>query len=244
MLAYLLARLLIYPSLRFKGDMLRKFLIASFLVLLLPQTAMAAPKYYKGYGRYGTPFIMMRPTRHTGWLGFVNNGQRIQITCQTVGQTIKGYKVWDKISYPRAGWVFDRYTNTPGQGRFTPGIPKCIGRREAAAIKWAKSQIGVAGWALWCERFSARAYGRPYSGYATAQAHYNSLSRRGLIHKDKVPMPGALVYWSSPYGGHVAIALGNGEVITTPLRRGARVYKAKLSSFSGYLGWAFAPSPW
>lgn len=205
---------------------------------------MAAPEHYRGYGRYGTPFIMSAPSRNSGWLGHIRNRMRIKIECQTVGQTVNGYKVWDKISYPRAGWVFDRYTTTPGQGRFTPGIPRCVGTREAKAIKWAKSQIGKTGWALWCERFSANAYGRPYSGYASAQTHYNSLKKRGLIHKDKEPMPGALVYWSSPYGGHVAIALGDGNVITTPIKARGTVYKAKLSAFSGYLGWAFAPTPW
>lgn len=223
---------------------MRKLVIGLFLVLLLPQTAMAAPKYYQGYRREGSPIIMAGPGRNFGPIGHLRSGQRMIIECQTVGQSINGYKVWDKISYPKAGWVLDRYTSTPGQGKFTPEIPKCVGEREAKAIKWAKSQIGTTGWALWCEKFSANAYGRPYSGYVSAQAHFNSLKKRGLIHTDKEPMPGALVYWSSPFGGHVAIALGDGNVVTTPLKAGGKVYTTKIDSFTGYLGWALPPTPW
>lgn len=164
------------------------------------------------------------------------------------GFAVNGKTVWNRISSPVKGWVYDGLTNTPGRGFYTASIPRCP---EQKAMDWALAQVGKTKqgngtwWALWCEKFAGQAYGRNPSGYSSAIAHYQSLKKRKLIKSNDEPKPGALVFYSSPYGGHVAVSVGGKDIVTTPLKPGKPVYKAKLSEFSGYLGWsAVAETGW
>lgn len=206
----------------------------------MPASALAAPGSYATISRYGTP-LRAEPDTSSGLLRILPYAKPLTIVCQMQGSSVGGNTIWNKISSPYKGWVFDGLTNTPGRGNFSPGIPRCP---EQRAIEWASAQLGKTKqpsggwWALWCEKFAGMSYDRNPSGYVSANAHYQSLKKRKLIRKEGVPTRGALVFYSSPYGGHVAISIGKGEIITTPLKAGKAVYKAKVSEFTGYLGWS------
>ncbi|HVE80884.1 MAG TPA: SH3 domain-containing protein [Candidatus Dormibacteraeota bacterium] len=124
--------------------------------------------------------------------------------------------------------------------------------REQRAVSWARSQIGAAKqpngspWLNWCDRFVANAYGRSTSGYHDANAHWSNLAKRGLVYAGNRSAPfGALVFWTGRYG-HVAVSLGNGRAITTPLTtdRAKKVREMAVSEVKGYRGWSWANPEW
>jgi cell wall-associated NlpC family hydrolase len=51
---------------------------------------------------------------------------------------------------------------------------------------------------------------------------------------------GALVFYNTSVGGHVAISLGNGTVVSSSAP-GGRIGTAPISYFQRPYGWAFAP---
>lgn len=53
------------------------------------------------------------------------NGTTIQIECQTVGDTVHGDYVWDKLATPDDEYVHDLYTNTTGGNGVSPAIKHC-----------------------------------------------------------------------------------------------------------------------
>jgi len=95
------------------------------------------------------------------------------------------------------------------------------GRTAAAAVSWALSQVGVWRDAGYCLRFVARyAFQRPWDGGSIPEAHHvwdNAPAR--LRHPGSYDAPrGAVLLWSSQIGGgagHIAIALGDGRMVTT-----------------------------
>jgi hypothetical protein len=61
-------------------------------------------------------------------VGQLKEGEMAEITCQTRGGRVPesgpgGSKIWDKLA--DGNYVTDYYVETPGHGRFTPGIPRC-----------------------------------------------------------------------------------------------------------------------
>lgn len=61
-------------------------------------------------------------------VGRLKEGEMAKITCQTRGGRVPargsgGSKIWDKLT--DGNYVTDYYVETPGLGRFTPGIPRC-----------------------------------------------------------------------------------------------------------------------
>ncbi len=129
--------------------------------------------------------------------------------------------------------------------------------RESRAVRWAtielnspdpswSDQLGVA-WSGMCEAFVEIAYGK-IGVFGSAFANFNAQKNAGRIHTDDPPPLGALVFYDGGHGfGHVAISIGNDQIITTwgfvgdhyPIRQ------TGIHSLSNhYLGWAYAPDSW
>ncbi len=222
--------------------------LASVSTLIQPEGAAAAQPYYVVYGTHRRLEIRSAPTLHSGVLDYFRLDGRIRIVCQSLGGPVDGYRVWDKVNFPVNGWVTDRYVSTPNRGRFSPSVPQCVGEQEQRAINWAKAQVGKTKqpngtpWALWCDKFVASAFGLARSNYASAGTHYRDLKRHKQIRFDRQPPAGAMVFYDSPYGGHVALSLGGGKIITTSSKAYIAVHYARLSDFPNYLGWALMPS--
>lgn len=101
-----------------------------------------------------------------------------------------------------------------------------------------------------CARLAARIHSHEFSGFPSAIAQWEHYMDVGLARPgDSEPPPGALVFWDTDPFGHVAVYLGDGEVVTNDLYdavtgRHGGVYLAPMSDFSGgywnlpYLGWA------
>jgi cell wall-associated NlpC family hydrolase len=114
----------------------------------------------------------------------------------------------------------------------------------AEAIAKAKS---ISAWTVgMCDQFVARMYGFDSSGYSTAiknwQATPSTLKHAG----DWNAPAGALMYWSggSTGAGHVAISLGNGQIVSTdaPQRGTVGTVSARMPSDQwgqNYVGWAY-----
>ena len=107
------------------------------------------------------------------------------------------------------------------------------------------TEIG-APWSGYCEAFVEIAYGTRYQ-FGSARADYLTQKAAGLIHTDAKPPAGALVFYGGGSDGHVALSIGNGQVITTWGFAGQRydIREAPLRAFSNpYYGWALPPASW
>ena len=101
-----------------------------------------------------------------------------------------------------------------------------------------------------CGSLAARIHGHEASGYYTAIEQWRAYVADGLAHPgDTDPPPGALVFWDTDTAGHVAVYLGEHQVVTndlydrwTGLHGG--VYFAPIDDITDgawhlpYLGWA------
>ena len=88
----------------------------------------------------------------------------------------------------------------------------------------------------------AKYYGYSSSGYATAISHWNAIPANEKHPGDNNPPPGALVFWSGNLG-HVALSVGNGEVVSTDYPHSGMVSKTPISTITNgwgksYLGWS------
>lgn len=110
-----------------------------------------------------------------------------------------------------------------------------------SAITKAK---GVTRWAVgMCDNFVANMYGFANSGYNTATDNWKS-TPADLKHPGDMKAPaGALMYWGGG-DGHVAISLGNGNIVSTDISGPGTVSTVAASDISSkwgkpYLGWAY-----
>lgn len=98
-------------------------------------------------------------------------------------------------------------------------------------------------WSGYCEAFVEIAYGTRYH-FATARAHYLAQLAAGRIQLDAHPPAGAVVFYGGGSAGHVALAIGGDQVITTWGYASDR-YPIKQIRATGlsnsYLGWALTP---
>ncbi len=196
-------------------------------------------------------------------------GQNINILCQDYGvTTAHGTNIWDLIRNPYSltgadGWISDYYASTPNFNAFSPGLPRCFAplpppppggpgslqilmaiSRAAAQIGRVYQPDGRTPWACWCDHFAAFVYGRASSGYSSAQAHYSDLLHRGMVHYDRNPPTGALVFYDYP-NGHVVFSLGSGNIITTPSCGTLNpVYQTTFGHFNRFLGWSWPNPEW
>jgi hypothetical protein len=106
-------------------------------------------------------------------------------------------------------------------------------------------EIG-APWSGYCEAFVEIAYGTRYQ-FGSARLDYFQQQSAGRIHTDEKPPAGALVYYGGGADGHVALSVGNGQIITTWGFVGQRfaIRETGLRAFSNpYYGWALPPVNW
>lgn len=101
-----------------------------------------------------------------------------------------------------------------------------------------------------CARLAARVHGHPNSGFITALAqwqHYVSIG--AAVTDGSPPPPGALLFYTNPPSGHVAVYLGDGMVISNDIldqqtgRRGGVYIVDAIELVDGawqlpYAGWA------
>lgn len=95
-------------------------------------------------------------------------------------------------------------------------------RSTLDAIAWARQQIDGSGiWYRACLAFVAEAYGWNYSGTQYAIDLYKVDMPASMRHDgDRNPPVGALMFWeTSSRAGHVAIYIGNGQIISNDIRR-------------------------
>jgi hypothetical protein len=205
-----------------------------------------------GYEVVASPSLNARSGPGTGYaiVGSLGYGTAIDISCQQQGGTsVGGNATWDRLS--NGWWISDYWTNTPSFNSYIPGVPACqpapTGVGEYAA-RWATARIGqvytnenpnASYWSGWCETFAWLAYGRHFTGFYSAIANYNAWHIAGYIHGG-VPPRGALVFYNVGIYGHVAVAVGNGQVVSTIGYSYQRLPVAQhpYTYFPAYLGWA------
>ena len=116
---------------------------------------------------------------------------------------------------------------------------------EAARIargSACSNEVRGGSWRRRCLEFVARAYGYASSGTPTAKAQYRLMKSKGLIHTDKAPPAGALVFFnSSDPAGHVAISAGEGKAFSNDYVRSGCIDLTPMAQIGGggrYLGWS------
>jgi hypothetical protein len=115
-----------------------------------------------------------------------------------------------------------------------------------AAISWFYARIGATVYEGKCELAVENAFGTS-SQYYRAIDNWNDRARKSQAQQPYTAAPrGALVFYSTSSAGHVAISLGNGQVVTTSAP-GGKIDVAPMSGwFRNPLGWAYSPwgTPW
>lgn len=106
-------------------------------------------------------------------------------------------------------------------------------RTVEAAIAWYQRAMpyGVPGEPVlgMCERYSSTLAWGHGGGYASAAAHWTAPGPRVLGYSS--PPRGALTFWAGGGGyGHVAVSLGNGQVISTDYNSATGRYQAGMIS--------------
>lgn len=147
------------------------------------------------------------------------------------------------------------WSATTGAITFVP--PQAAPTREQKAVAWAIAEKNSPlpqwsdefqrYWSGYCEGFVEVAFGTR-GQFASAIAHYNWQLARGRINTNTSPPPGAVVFYGGSGGyGHVGVAIGSGQVISTQGYNGQRlaVWQHSVTGLSNpYLGWAYAPPGW
>lgn len=112
----------------------------------------------------------------------------------------------------------------------------------ARALEMVKQ--GQANFSDLCLKFAANVYGLQASGTPAPKGFDTGTAYNAWIvnpHKhsgDTNPPPGALVYWNTGGPGHVAISIGQGQIVSTHGNGGKpSIYSLKNVGLKGYLGW-------
>jgi exopolysaccharide biosynthesis protein len=137
-----------------------------------------------------------------------------------------------------------RWSRVTGIIRPTPPTPPAAeqaARWAEARLEqvWTRENRNAGWWSGWCEAFVEGAYGNRF-WHRSAMQHYVARRNAGQI-RGGVPPRGALVFWTAGGNdGHVAISVGNGQVVGTQGWSYQRlpVFRTSYTYFSGYLGWA------
>ncbi|GAA3129221.1 hypothetical protein GCM10010530_57790 [Kribbella aluminosa] len=118
-----------------------------------------------------------------------------------------------------------------------------------AAVRRALDLVGSRGYYQLCARLASNVWGRSNSGYYSAAEQWNQMVSSGNAHPDdRRPPVGGLLFWATqgPYG-HVAVYVGNGQIVSNDI--GDRVpgqggvYLVDVGAIekqwgATYLGWA------
>lgn len=205
-----------------------------------------------GYHTTASPTLNARGGPGTGYgiVGSLGYGTAIDISCQQQGgSNVNGNATWDRLS--NGWWIADYWTNTPSFNSYIAGVPACSAPVAAGvgeiAARWAQARIGQVYtnenpaanyWSGYCETFARASYGSRFL-YYSAKVHYNAWNAAGYIHGG-VPPRGALVFYNIGTFGHVAVAVGNGQVVSTIGYSNQRLAVAQhaYTYFPSYVGWA------
>lgn len=200
------------------------------------------------------------------------DGTPVTIICQTWSQDGVGPRanhIFNRVAYPARSaptWIPDAYVaGTAAANQFTPGIPRCDSAPTPApapapaptsaadkAIAWMSAQLGSRKYDGLCLAAVYQAYlsagrnitaGLPYGPSHDSAYSYWTVARNRHA-GDRNPPRGALVFFRSAAGapGHVAISLGNGQMISTWDGRTRGIHTMAIRAYdpSRYLGWASA----
>lgn len=156
---------------------------------------------------------------------------------------------------PGSGESIEAITGCTADGEPIVGDPSSLRARAAAFVNASAAGQPDPFYGAWdyyrmCARLAARIHSHATSGFPSAIEQWQHYVRNGLAHPgDPNPPPGALLFWDSEPFGHLAVYLGDGEIVTNDLydaatgRRGG-VYFAAMRDVSdgtwnlSYLGWA------
>ncbi|WP_284990853.1 SH3 domain-containing protein [Arthrobacter sp. efr-133-TYG-120] len=244
-----------FTKTRFK----RVLAAGAITVALAAGSAVFAAPADAATGRLGKSYslnVRSSPQVSASVVGTIPKGGSVNLLCYVRGANVQGpwgaSNIWDRVDLGggRIGYAADAFVIT---GSANPIVPPCDqpapapspsgGSREARAVAYAHSMIGNKSLGGLCEVFAARAFGNSFT-FPNAISNYRWQATRGRIHTDKNAPAGALVYYSSPRwdagNGHVAVSIGNGQVITT-LEPGQPISVKNITWPPGYLGWAYAP---
>lgn len=179
-------------------------------------------------------------------------GSELDIACQATGASVHGTTVWNKLV--SGNWISNYYASTESVTGFSPYLRRCPSispNREAIALSRAVAllshvyQDNGRYWANYCDHFIGVVFGMANSGYNTATDHFHAMQSRGMVHYDTNPPKGAMMFYGTDSGaGHVAFALGNGYVITTPSYDGGAIYITSVLHFANPRGWSYAQPSW
>ena len=152
-------------------------------------------------------------------------------------RTQYGYGAVSAASNPGSAWSWYCHWN------ITPQMQ--------AAVSWATAHLGQLKmsdgryWSGYCEVFAEQAEGSQFH-YASAYLDYLAEANAGRVHPhDTSPPPGALAFYGpgQDNNGHVAVSIGNGQVIgtygTTTTVAPVEQYPVGGITNPPYLGWAF-----
>jgi len=88
------------------------------------------------------------PTVSGTRVGWLPEGAKVTIVCQTTGDTVQGNDVWDKLDEPD-GYVADAYMKT-GHADLIPGVPICGQSQDGCGeVDWLGECDGDT--LVWCE---------------------------------------------------------------------------------------------
>jgi hypothetical protein len=154
-----------------------------------------------------------------------------------------------------------------GSGKFTdnasvsiPGVGKMLAKAKWLADPANRGQLqglcdGSPNCYQKCDRLAAVAWGRTMSNHVSAKEHWNAAVAAGRAHPgDRNPPVGALLFYDTSTFGHVAVYLGNNQVLSNDVgdtksgfKGGAYIVSADAIETTiwhlSYLGWV-NPVPW
>ena len=148
----------------------------------------------------------------------------------------------DEVAAEQAALTVEQET-----GAVPPGVWSGTTPLAAQAVKTAEAFLGqvkspvtpTGYWSGYCEGFAQFIYGEAFQA-PSAIAEYHVMQAGGYVHPG-IPLPGALVFYGGGEGyGHVAISIGDGQVISTLGYSGDKLPIAQnpYKYFPAYLGWA------
>jgi uncharacterized protein YraI len=91
--------------------------------ITVPGSVQPPPSQYGPY--HTTTGVNVRSGPGTGYrvVGSLGGGATFYVYCQAAGTNVNNNIWWDKLT--TGGYISDYYTNTPGVGPGSSGIPQC-----------------------------------------------------------------------------------------------------------------------
>lgn len=205
-------------------------------------------------------FVLYANGNQALWQSHTYNNPGSDVVMQTDGNLVVyshgGQALWQSGTYNQPGDYLVVQTDgnaviyTPSGKApwYTNTVQTPVTAQMQAAASWAKSQLGSTysshyhhNWSGYCEQFAEQAEGFQFT-FSSALADYQNEANAGRIHTDASPPVGALVFYSGGSDGHVAVSIGNGQVIGT-FGFAGNAYPIMQYPVTGYLpnpylGWA------